>query len=522
MGRLAGRRMLARTSKLALAALCCLHLAQSAPAACPSADLTGDCLVNFLDFHFTALEGNLLDLQTVASQWLQSGEDDTDAAPLTLLGWVDTQMGEPNSFTVQFMVVGKQRVDRTLFEYECQVILTNLSSTTFENAQLVMVSCPDNMTIIDPHVTFGDAQIAPGESATSIDTCTFTVDRSEPINPVEVIWRYVIAPPDMVFIPGGTFQMGDSIGGGYGDERPVHTVTVDSFYISKYELTNGQFCDFLNSALSQGLVSVESGVVYKTSSGTTYPYCDTSTIHQFSLISYSGGRFTVRSKGGRGMSNDPMVYVSMYGAAAYCNWRSQKESIEICYNASDPNWPCEFTKKGYRLPTEAEWEYAARGGLEGKRFPWGNDIYHTQANYNSSALYPYDKGPTRGFHPLWNDDRRPYTSPVGFFDGTMKYKADYHWAASDTSYQTTSGANNYGLYDMAGNVWEWCNDRYDCYYYTSSPANNPTGPTTGSFRVLHGGKWTRDGYGCRVAYRYYHGPDYRYHHVGFRVVLGLE
>jgi formylglycine-generating enzyme required for sulfatase activity len=473
--------------------------------------------VNFLDFHFTALEGNLLDLHTMASQWLQSGEDDADAEPLTLLGRVDIQTDEPDSFAVEFVLVNKSRVDRTVFEYECDVILANLSPSAFENAQLVMVGWPDNMTIIDPHVTFGDAQIGPGESAASIDTCTFTVDRSEPINPLDIIWRYVTVPQEMAFIPGGTFEMGDNFNEGYPDEGPVHTVTVDSFYMGKYEITNGQYCDYLNSAKSHGLITVWSGVVYKAGSVYIYPYCHTSTTSSSSQISYSGGVFSVRSKSGRSMANDPMVCVSWYGAAAYCNWRSQEEGREPCYDLS--TWNCDFSKKGYRLASEAEWEYTARGGLAGKRFPWGDEIYHTQANYNSSTSYSYDKGPTRGYHPLWNDGIFPCTSPVGFFDGTMKYKAAYNWPGSATSYQTTSGANNYGLYDMAGNVGEWCNDWWDAY--SSSPQTNPTGPGNGTSRVMRGGgAWRYSAFSCRVARRINRTPDYlQYGYHGFRLVL---
>ena len=515
MGRLDGGIMWGPTLKLALAALCSLYLAQSALAACPSADLTGDCLVNFLDFHFTALEGNLLDLQTVASQWLQSGEDDADAEPLTLLDPIDIQMGEPNWFAVEFVVVGKQRLRRTLFEYQCQVILTNLSPTTFENVWLVMMGWPDNMTIIDPRVTFGDAQIGPGESAASIDTCIFTVDRSQPINPAEVIWRHV--PEDMVFIPGGTFEMGDSFSEGSSNERPVHTVTVDSFFMGKYEVTNQQYCDYLNSALSQRLISVLTGRVYKADSGQNYPYCDTYRSDADSQIDYSGGVFSVRNKAGRSMVSDPMICVTWYGSVAYSNWRSQQEGYEQCYDVSTLAY--DFSKKGYRLPTEAEWEYAARGGLEARRFPWGDEIYHTQANYRSSASYSYDKGPTRYWHPLWNDGILPCTSPVGFFDGTMKYKADYNWPAPDTSYQTTSGKNDYGLYDMAGNVWEWCNDWYLSLYYSSSPTNNPTGPTSGTYRVVRAGGWGTYANYCRVTTRTNYLPPSRGINVGFRVVL---
>jgi len=322
---------------------------------------------------------------------------------------------------------------------------------------------------------------------------------------------------DMAYIPGGTFQMGDSCIESQRDfdELPVHSVTLDSFYMGKFEITNGQYCQYLNCAIGS-TIYVSGGVVY--GSGNNQGYCDTSTITPYSQIDYSGGVFSVRSKAGRSMVNDPMLEVSWYGAVAYCNWRSQQERREQCYDLL--TWNCNFNKKGYRLPTEAEWEYAARGGLAGRRFPWGDNIYHTQANYYSSSSYSHDKGPTRGFHPLWNDGIYPYTSPVGFFDGTMKYKAEYQWPGSATSYQTRSGANNYGLYDMAGNVYEWCNNWYGLY--SSDPQTNPTGPTSGSSRVLRGGSWGHSARCCRVAHRSNYRPGIRNYDFGFRLVLDLE
>ncbi len=334
-------------------------------------------------------------------------------------------------------------------------------------------------------------------------------------------WRWEAPDPcEFAFIPGGTFQMGDSFSEGGSNERPVHTVTLDSFYMGKYEITNQQYCDFLNSAKVQGLITVTDGVVYKAGSGTTYLYCDTSTSSPYSQIAYNGSTFSVQTKSGRSMVNDPMVRVSWYGAVAYCNWRSGQLGKQLCYDSGTllPIYPL---RNGVRLATEAEWEYAARGGLSGRRFPWGNDIYHTQANYYSSGSYSYDKGPTRGYHPLWNDGVYPYTSPVGFFDGTLKYKSAYNWPGSATSYQTTNGGNGYGLYDMAGNVWEWCNDWYSSSYYSSSPSSNPTGPSSGSYRVLRGGDWDNGASNCRVANRIGDWPDNRDSFIGFRVALDL-
>ena len=301
-------------------------------------------------------------------------------------------------------------------------------------------------------------------------------------------------PPDMVYIAGGTFQMGDPFSEGDLDERPVHTVTLDSFYMGKYEVTYAQYCQYLNSALGSSIY-VFGGVVY--GSGNNQPYCDTSTSISYNQIAYSGGVFSVRTKGGRNMSNDPMVWVSWYGSVAYCNWRSQQEGYQQCYDSCDPNWPCDFSKHGYRLATEAEWEYAARSGLSGKRFPWGDTITHSQANYYSDGLYSYDINPTRGYHPTWNDGIYPCTSPAGSFS-----------------------ANCFGVYDMTGNVWEWCNDRYSSTYYSSSPSNNPTGPTSGTNRVLRGGGAFNGGaYVCRVANCYNDNPSNRYTHDGLRVVL---
>ena len=311
----------------------------------------------------------------------------------------------------------------------------------------------------------------------------------------------IIPPSDvnMVSIPGGTFLIGDNLNDGVSYEKPVHTVTLDSFYIGKYEVTNQQYCAYLNSALRQGLITVASGAVYKAGSGTSYPYCDTSTSSSYSQIAYSEGVFSVRTKGGRNMSNDPMALVSWYGSVAYCNWRSQQEGKEQCYNLS--TWSCDFNKKGYRLPTEAEWEYAARGGLSGKRFPWADpNITQSQANYCSSSNYSYDISPTQGYHPAWSSGGiTPYTSPVGSFS-----------------------ANGYGLYDMAGNVCEWCNDWFSSTYYSSSPTNNPTGQTSGNSRVLRGGCWECLANHSCIASRDHCHPNFRYYHQGFRLSLDLN
>lgn len=278
-------------------------------------------------------------------------------------------------------------------------------------------------------------------------------------------------PETMVFIPGGEFLMGDHHDG--MSNAPTHLVYVNSFYMSRYEITNQQYCNYLNSAFSEGLIEVRSGIVYAAPGGTE-PYFDTNNSDGDSQVEYSGGVFSVRTKAGHDMSGYPVVEVSWYGAVAYADYY------------------------GGRLPTEAEWEYAALGGTYEPyyRFPWSNTITHSQANYISSDLYSYDVSPTRGHHPAYNDGIYPYIAPVGSFS-----------------------PNGYGLYDMAGNVREWCNDWGGSGYYSISPYNNPQGPLSGTERILRGGGWDNKATYCRVANRYDNSPDGRRYDDGFRIVL---
>ncbi len=316
-------------------------------------------------------------------------------------------------------------------------------------------------------------------------------------------WLTGTAPPEgMVSVGAGTFLMGDSLDEGEPDELPIHIVQLDSFFIGRFEVANEQYCEFLNASLAAVQIEVRDGVVYV--AGENDPYLTLGSASGYSRISFDGQAFAVAA----GKESHPVVMVSWFGAAAYCNYKSRTDGLAECYDPT--TWTCSFERNGYRLPTEAEWEYAARGGVGSRRYPWGDSIVGSQVNYYASGD-PYETGP------------HPWTTPVGFYDGRRQHKADFNWPDNRTTYQTTSGANGYGLFDMAGNVREWCNDWYQSDYYDSSPMDNPTGPSDGSHRVLRSGIWyhfeNEYEYRCRVAYRFYDARLYRNFSVGFRIVL---
>jgi sulfatase modifying factor 1 len=286
----------------------------------------------------------------------------------------------------------------------------------------------------------------------------------------------------MVLIPAGSFEMGDCFGEGDADEQPRHTVTVSAFYMDQYEVTKSQWDEVYNWAISNG----------------------------YSFV-----------RGGSGKaSSHPVQIVRWYDCAKWCNARSQKEGLSTVYRyvtwSGSPPRPTQNTYKtgerddivmasglpsGYRLPTEAEWEKAARGGATGRRFPWSGDntIQHGRANYVSSASYSYDTSPTRSYNPSYTNASMPYTSPVGAFS-----------------------PNGYGLYDMAGNVWEWCWDWTDPTYYANSPSSDPMGPDGPlSSRVLRGGSWMDNVRNARAASRYSAAPTGDGGNIGFRCARSL-
>jgi len=175
-------------------------------------------------------------------------------------------------------------------------------------------------------------------------------------------------------------------------------------------------------------------------------------------------------------SNHPVQTVNWYDCVRWCNARSQMEGKTPCYNLS--TWNCDFNANGYRLPTTTEWEYAARGGLHGKRFPWGDTITHSRANYQSEISYSYDTSFTRGYHPSYDVGGTPYTSPVGSFP-----------------------PNGYGLYDMSGNVSEWCNTEL-----------------LGTSQYVRGGSWLGYAIGARCGHVFWLYPFIENDSCGFRAV----
>ena len=284
------------------------------------------------------------------------------------------------------------------------------------------------------------------------------------------------APPlgSMVLIPAGSFSMGDSLDEGQPDELPVHSVNLSAFYMDQSEVTKAHWDEVANWASTHG--------------------------------------YDISASGGSGkFPNHPVHDVTWYECVKWCNARSEKEGRTPAYYTSAARTNVYRTGSvdvanswvrwdtGYRLPTEAEWEKAGRGGLSGQRFPWGMQIQHTRANYYSHSFYAYDTSSTRGFHP-------------DYYDGD---------SSTNTSPERSFAPNGYELYDMAGNITEWCWDRYSSTYYSSSPGSDPRGPESGSERVKRGGGWSTHAQVCRVAIRIHFPPDTFDNSIGFRTCLPL-
>ena len=235
---------------------------------------------------------------------------------------------------------------------------------------------------------------------------------------------------EFVHIPGGTFEMGDVFGEGLSNETPVHSVTLDDYYLSKTEVTFAQYDAFCEA---------------------------------------TGKRKPGDEGWGRGRL--PLINVNWDDANAFCRWLSRE------------------TGKDIRLPTEAEWEYAARERGKRVRFGNGKNIADPNGiNFDGSAEYKESYSHTGIF--------RQKSLPVGSF-----------------------APNSLGLYDMSGNVWEWCADLDKGNYYKNSPTHNPQGPSSGYFRVLRGGSWRDPSEYCRASSRINHYPGDGYYYHGFRLAM---
>ena len=285
----------------------------------------------------------------------------------------------------------------------------------------------------------------------------------------------------MVLIPAGSFTMGNYLFYNSAtndlditDANPTN-VYVSAFYMDVNLVSYGQWTNVSAYATGHGYSFVHAGL------------------------------------GKNSTANQPVQTVDWFDSVKWCNARSQQAGLTPVYY-TDAGFTQVFTNgdtgttvyqnlttKGYRLPTEAEWEKAARGGLAGNRFPWGNSISESQANYyGATASYSYDLGPN-GYNAVGSvGGTSPATSPVGSF-----------------------APNGYGLYDMAGNVFEWCGDWYGTPYGQPT-TNNPTGAGPGSgYRVLRGGNWLNGAFYSRCAYRGNNDPVVANYLIGFRCVRGL-
>ncbi len=280
--------------------------------------------------------------------------------------------------------------------------------------------------------------------------------------------HYAQEVTDFVYIPAGTFQMGSTAGD--ADEKPDHEVTISKgYFMGRHEVTQKEWAEVMK-------VNVNG-------------------------ISESPSDFKNSSAENEDQTQRPVEMVSWYDAVVYCNRRSIAEDLTPCYTIggktnpnewgtvptlSDEPWEvtCNWEANGYRLPTEAEWEYAARAGDDTiNARTWSGT--KTDADLGTYAWFGGSNG----------------TSEVGKKD-----------------------PNAWGLHDMSGNVWEWCWDRYDKNYYSSSSTEsvtNPTGPTGGSSvdgRVYRGGSWDNSADNCTVSFRDYYDPNFRSGHLGFRLV----
>ena len=350
----------------------------------------------------------------------------------------------------------------THFEHNGSIVWTNVQSALVYRIE--WTSCPTGYWR------------SSWQNLATIETRTSEVGQASIPMFFRVMGSSNFPPAGMVMIDSGPFEMGDDYTNQphFGSPYPAHEVMVSLFYMDRYEIPRKQWNLVREWALTNGYADLGPGFAPA--------------------------------------DNLPITQITWYDAVKWCNARSEKEGLLPVYytdsdhltvyrtsdldlNATQVNWP----GNGYRLPTEAEWEKAARGGLSGHHFPWpsyGGDFTNhwdgSKGNaYNSGD--PFDNG----------------TTPIGYYNGA----------------QTPDGsdmANGYGLYDMAGNVNEWCWDWHDDEYYARSPYQDPSGPDSSPYvrRSVRGGSWSwlSNGEDQRCSYRDNHWPSGSYDYNGFRCV----
>lgn len=285
--------------------------------------------------------------------------------------------------------------------------------------------------------------------------------------------------PEVVLVPAGSFTMGDGVAYCGVDERDV-TLTRD-FHLFQHEVTNQEYLYAVQWAYDHSYVTATTSSVRDNLDGSTEELLNLDDVD--CEIEFDGvSTFSLRNATHGINPHHPVIDVTWYGAARYCDWRSLMAGLQRAYEHSG-DWSCNagnpYGAEGYRLPTDAEWEYAAQHEDE-RVYPWGNEAPNCSlANYSACV----------------------------------------EWTSSVRSCQ--QGDSALGISDMAGNVWEWCNDWYACSL-GENPEEDPTGEETGSWRVLRGGAWNNNINPLRCAGRYYDAPGLSYGNYGFRAARTIN
>lgn len=265
----------------------------------------------------------------------------------------------------------------------------------------------------------------------------------------------------MILVEGGSFMMGNNLADGKTngdlDEKPVHKVTLNSFYICEHELTVKEYREYVKAE--------NKNMPNPPNEEWMNSHVDTKKYYVSSGKKWWGWN-----------DLDPIHNITWYEAVDYCNWLSKKEGLQQAYYKNeDDGWELDLAKNGYRLPTEAEWEYAAIGGSKTQNFAYSGSNTPTEI--------------------AWFTDSGKQLHEVG-----------------------KKAPNELGIYDMSGNSYEWCYDYYDNKYYEQKVNDNPLGPKVGTARVCRGGSFLGTTETLRITKRFYNSPDYKTQSLGFRVV----